>query len=196
MSQSIRYSIKKICYLFWMTKMRSLAEILSSNDDSEELYTTDNVRRKKRAQMGRFTKSSATLDFIHLVKNWDKIVGPMLAQNTIPLRVKSGNLFILTKHAVFSQELSLMSQLIIDKVEELFPSFRGHIKKVRFSTGDYSSEEFNNMKDKNNSNPPPNPKHHPFDPKYRMKKKQADALFSDIDDEEIKQLLVQVYLAD
>ena len=131
-----------------MTKIRSIADILSHDDNSEELYHTDEARRKRRAKMGRFTKSSNTFDFIHLVKNWDKIVGPMLAQNTIPLKIKSRNLFILTKHAVFSQELGFMVQLIIDKIEEQFPNFKGQIKKIRFASGDYSSEEFNAIKEK------------------------------------------------
>ena len=180
-----------------MTKVRSIAEILSQDDNSEELYHTDQAYRKKRAQLGRFTKSSQTFDFIHLVKNWDKIVGPMLAQNTIPLKIKNGNLFILTKHAVFSQELSFMTQLIISKIEENFPNFKGKIKKIRFSSGDYSSEEFNTIKE---SRPGKDhvsvKKHHPFDPRFRQKKLQAEALFSDIEDQEIKDLLVQIYLAD
>ena len=57
-----------------MTKMRSLSDILASNDNSEELYHSENQRRAKRAQRGRFTKDAHTFDFIHLVKSWKEVM--------------------------------------------------------------------------------------------------------------------------
>lgn len=183
----------------FMSKMRSIGEILSQDDDSEELYSTDQRRRKGRAKLGRFTRNAHTFDFIHLVKNWEQIVGTMLSQNTIPLKIKNHNLFILTKHAVFSQELSFMDQMIIKKIEDLFPAFNGKIKKVRFSTGNFSSDEFNQFQSKKNTQAgveKPQKQAHRFDPNYRKKKMHAEQIFSDIEDEEIKDLLIQVYLAD
>jgi hypothetical protein len=179
-----------------MTKMRTLAEILSKDDDSEELYHTDQQWRAKRASWGRFTKVAHTFDFIHLVKNWKDIVGAMLSENTIPLKIKNNQLYILTKHAVFSQELSFMEQMIIQKIEETFPNFKGKIKKIRFSTGDFSSEEFNNVQkqhEKQTSQKPKEPNR--FDPNYRKKLMHAQKLFSDIEDEEMRELLIQAYLA-
>lgn len=179
-----------------MSKMRSIGEILSQDDDSEELYSTDQRRRKSRANRGRFTRNAHSFDFIHLVKNWEKIVGTMLSQNTIPLKIKNNNLFILTKHAVFSQELSFMDQMIIKKIEEMFPIFQDKIKKVRFSTGNFSSEEFNQFQNKKKMQKVAEntKKSHRFDPNYRRKKMQADQLFSDIEDQEMKDLLIQIYL--
>ena len=183
-----------------MNKMRSLSEILSKDDDSEELYRSDQYRRKKRAGLGGFTKTGHGFDFIHLVKNWEQIVGKMLSQNTIPLKIKNSQLFILTKHAVFSQELSFMDQMIIKKIEDSFPIFQGRIKKIRFSTGNFSSEEFNSaQKEKLNQDQKNlNKKNiqHPFNPKFRQKKAHAQSLFADIEDEEIKDLLIKVYLAE
>lgn len=181
-----------------MSKIRTIAEILSQDDDSEELYPSDQRRRNYRAKLGRYTRNTHTFDFIHLVKNWEKIVGTMLAQNTIPLKIKNAQLFILTKHAVFSQELSFMDQMIIKKIEEMFPAFQGKIKKVRFSTGNFSSEEFNRFQDKKKQQEQKikTPTGHRFDPNYRNKKAKAVQLFSDIEDEEIKELLIQVYLAE
>lgn len=183
--------------------MKSLAEIFAKNDDSEELYKSDQYYRRKRGQRGIYAKAGNTFDFIHLVKSWEEIVGAMLAQNTMPLRIKNSQLYILTKHAVFSQELSFMDQLIIKKIETIFPSYIGKIKKIRFSTGNFSSDEFNNIKSQRPGGTKQlevenltKKKDHPFDPKFRQKKLRAESMFSDIDDPEIKQLLVNIVLID
>lgn len=183
----------------FMSKMRSLGEIFSQDDNSEELYSSDQRRRKSRANLGRFTRFAHTFDFIHLVKNWEKIVGTMLSQNTIPLKIKNNQLFILTKHAVFSQELSFMDQMIIKKIEEMFPAYKGKIKKVRFSTGNFSSDEFNQLQDKKKKQVNISKAQkggHRFDPNFRNKKAKAEDFFSDIEDDEMRELLIQVYLAE
>lgn len=179
-----------------MTKMRTLGEILTQDDNSEELYHTDQQKRRYRASRGRFTKDPHTFDFIHLVKRWEELVGPMLAQNTIPLRIKNSQLYVLTKHAVFSQELSFMEQLLIQKIEDTFTGFKNKIKKIRFVTGNFSSEEFNQFQQKTIEKAPQENKSsaHRFDPHYRQRKAQVSQFFSDIDDPEIQELLVQICL--
>lgn len=178
-----------------MKNIKSLAEILSSSNSDEELYISENYQRKKRAQKGYYSQKEHLFDFIHLVNKWETIVGKMLSDNTIPLKIKRSTLYILTKHSIFSQELSLMSQMIIQKIEENFPYFQGQIKKISFSSGNFSSEEFNQIKTDKHMEPKKEKEApHPFDPKFRARKKQLEEMFADVEDEEVKNLLINIAL--
>lgn len=178
-----------------MKEYKSLAEVLSSSNEKEEIYQSETLKRKYRANSGQYTKVPHMFDFIHLVKAWDEIVGKMLSENTIPLRIKNSQLYILTKHSIFSQELGFMAPLIIEKIDKLFPSFKGKIKKIRFSHGKFSAEEFNMMKSNTQKEvKSEKEKPHPFDPKFRMRKVQVQKMFEDIEDEEIKELLISITL--
>lgn len=172
--------------------MRSLSDILASGDDSEELYSTEQKKRKQRKNKGLYSRGESTFDFIYLVKNWEKIVGKMLSENTIPLKVRNSSLIIMTKHSIFSQELGFMSQQIITRIEELYPKFKGHIKNIKFSHGKFSTEEFN--KTKEFVAPKKKIKSHKFDPKLQQKKIQAKDMFKDVEDEEIRSLLETLYI--
>lgn len=176
-------------------KLKSIAEILSSSKQDEEIYVSEKYRRKKRAQKGYYSRDEHLFDFIHLVNKWESIVGKMLADNTIPLKIRRSTLYILTKHSIFSSELSLMSQLIIAKIEKEFPYFSGKIKKISFSSGNYSSEEFNLIKEETHlTKEKVKPKPHPFDPKYRARVKEVEKMFSDVEDETIRKLLINITL--
>ena len=135
-------------------------------------------------------------DFIHLVKKWDSIVGKMLADNTMPLKIKRSNLYILTKHSIFSTELSMMSPLIIQKIEQEFPYFKGQIKKISFSHGDFSAEEFKKLKEEAPGviKTLPKKESHQFDPQFRARKQEVETMFSDVEDEEVRNLLIKITL--
>ncbi len=172
--------------------MRSLSDILASGDDTEELYSTEQKRRKQRKNKGLYSRGDSTFDFIYLVKNWEKIVGKMLSENTIPLKVKSSSLIIMTKHSIFSQELGFMSQQIISRIEELYPKFKGHIKNIKFSHGKFSTEEFNQTKQL--ARPKKEVKGHRFNPKLQQKKIEAKDMFKEVEDQEIRELLETLYI--
>jgi hypothetical protein len=172
--------------------IRSLGDILTSSDDKEELYSTEQNKKNRRKKKGLYSRSDSTFDFLYLVKNWDKIVGKMLSENTIPLKVRNSSLIVMTKHSIFSQELSFMSQQIIDKIENLYPKFKGHIKSIKFSHGKFSSEEFNTVKKK--ISPTSKPTSHKFDPKTQQKRLKAKEMFNDVEDEEIRELLETLYV--
>jgi hypothetical protein len=172
--------------------IRSLSDILTSSDDKEEIYSSEQYRRNKRKNKGLYTRSDSTFDFLYLVKNWDKIVGKMLSENTIPLKVRNSSLIVMTKHSIFSQELSFMSQQIIDNIERLYPKFKGHIKSIKFSHGKFSSDEFNTVKKKIDA--PIKPKNHKFDPKAQQKQLKAKEMFNDVEDEEIQAILERLYV--
>lgn len=178
-----------------MKKMKSLAQILSSSKSEEEVYSTDNKKRWWRAKKGFYSRDPHLFDFIHLVKAWEEIVGKMLAQNTVPLRIKNNDLYIATKHSIFSQELGFMGPMIIEKIEHMFPSFNGKIKKIRFTHSNYSSEEFNELKGQKTQNiVKEKPLPHPFDPKFRARKAQVEEMFKDVEDDEVRKLLINITL--
>jgi len=176
-------------------KLKTLDDLFKSHEEEKEVYIPDQKKRYWRAQKGLYSRNPNMFDFIHLVKQWEDVVGKMLAQNTIPLKISFGTFYILSKHAVFSQELNFMVPMIIAKIEMKFPFFKGKIKKIRFSVGKFSSEEFNAMNDshvENTENTLEKPKIHKFNPKYIAKKAEAEEFFSDVDDPEIKELLVAI----
>lgn len=172
--------------------IRSLSDILTSSDDKEEIYSAEQKSKNRRKNKGLYSRSDSTFDFLYLVKNWDKIVGKMLSENTIPLKVRNSSLIVMTKHSIFSQELSFMSQKIIDNIENLYPKFKGHIKSIKFSHGKFSSEEFNSVKKKVVT--PKKNTTHKFDPKLQQKKLKAKEMFNDVEDDEIKALLETLYV--
>ena len=100
----------------------------------------------------------------------------------------------MTKHNVFAQELSFMGPQIIKKIEEEVPELAGKITKIKFSHANYSWDEFQQKAQKKSNSPAPVAKLHPYSPQYQLKKKQAEALFNDIEDPETKELLMKLFI--
>lgn len=177
-----------------MKTPKSIGELLAQPDTEEEVYTSEKRRRYARAQKGWYSRSGHTFDFIYLIRKWDQIVGKLLAQNTIPHKIIKNTLIIMTKHSVFASELSFMGPQIIQKIEEHVPELEGKIKKVKFSHANYSWEEFQNASFQKANKKPQVQKLHPFSPEFRIRKAKAQKLFSDIEDEEIKELLEKLFI--
>lgn len=175
-----------------MSSLKSLKDFLSNDSKTEEIYITDQKYRFKRAKKGMYSKQGDCFDFIYLVQNWEEIVGPMLSQNTTPLKVKGDALIVITKHAIFSQELGFMSPIILKKIEQKFPKFNNQFSKIKFIT----SEKYFNLPDlKKEISPKKNvANNHTFSPIYQKKLLSAKSMFSGIEDEEVKELLISLYL--
>lgn len=177
--------------LVHMNSLKSLRDFLAADTNETEVYTTDQKKRYYRQKLGLYSRQNDCFDFIHLVQSWEDIVGPMLASNTIPLKIQNGQLIVLTKHAIFSQELGFMTPIILKKITQRFPKFKNQAKKIKFVT----SEKYFNVPIEKKS---PTPKHsniqHAFSPEYQRKKILANKAFSEIEDEELKDLLISLYL--
>lgn len=176
-----------------MNSLKSLKDFLAtdSHGSQKEVYTTDQKRRYYRQKLGLYSRQNDCFDFIHLVQSWEDIVGGMLASNTIPLKVKNRQLIVLTKHAIFSQELGFMAPAILEKISQRFPNFKDQAKKIKFVT----SEKYFSTPIKQG----PAPKKatanaHAFSPTFQRKKVMAQKEFSHIEDEELKELLISLYL--
>lgn len=75
-------------------------------------------------------KDSFTIEKIRI--NWQKIVGDLMAAHSIPDRIFKNILFISVDHSVYSNELSLMKDIIIKKITEEFDF--NLIKDIRLET--------------------------------------------------------------
>lgn len=174
---------------------KSLGHFFASADKQEEIYLSEKRKRLRRANKGYFFKGGGAFDFIYLIRNWDKIVGKLMSQNTIPHKILKNTLIIMTKHNVFAQELSFMAPQIIQKIEENVPELRGKITKIKFSHANYSWDEFQNSSVKKQGfQAAPQNKLHPYSPQFQQKKKQAQELFHDIEDEDVKELLTSIFI--
>jgi hypothetical protein len=141
----------------------------------------------KRDEMHSFYQ---TFDFLELIKKWPKIVGPKMSPVTSPLKIKFDSLFIITKHSIFSQELSFLSEEIKQEIFKVFPQLKRVIKKLVFQT---QESFFQAQKEQGNHVVPPTNRLHPQSPAYKLKKQEAERLFHDVIDEELKKMLISLY---
>jgi hypothetical protein len=180
-----------------MKYFETLAEIMSQDSKSEELYTSDQKKRTWRSNRGRYTQNKGTFDFIHLIKNWEGIVGKMMASNTIPLKISYQSLIISAKHPIFAQELGFLAPMIIEKIHIQFPELKDKISKIKFSHSNVSSDQFANHSNKKIYKKPEKSKKqklHPYSPEYQQLKIKAGQLFEDIEDEEVRKILTTFLL--
>jgi hypothetical protein len=133
-----------------------------------------------------------TFDFLELIKKWPEIVGPQMSLVTSPLKIKFDSLFIITKHSVFSQELSFLSEQIKQEIFKCFPELKQIIKKLVFQTQEtYFQNSKSNLSSQSQEI---EPKLHPQSPAYKKRKQEAERLFSEVSDDELRQVLTSIYI--
>ncbi len=134
-----------------------------------------------------------TFDFINLIKSWPELIGPGLAAVTCPLKMKGDTLIILSKHASYSQNISFLSEELKRKIFVLFPELRPVLKRLNFQT----QESFFRPAVGTSEGPPTKstaPRFHPQDPRYKILKSEADRLFAEVADAELKAILTSIYI--
>lgn len=132
-----------------------------------------------------------TFDFFELIKRWPDIVGEKMAAVSSPLKIKSDSLFIITKHSSFSHGLSYLSEEIKEKIFKIFPKLRPVIKKLAFQTQEAYFQERAQQKENVATQ---TAKLHPQSPQYKIRKREAERLFSDIEDEELRKVLISIFI--
>lgn len=144
---------------------------------------------------GQNKSIKANFDFIHLIQNWQKIAGNKLAEHTIPLKNQNGTLIVLSNHSAFASEMKFMEGPLKKKIFEQFPNLENQIKTINFIV---DSTHFQTQK--NNFSLDSNPKlkktfiPHPYSPEYKKSLKEAQELFSNIEDAEMKETFVSIYI--
>ena len=131
-----------------------------------------------------------TFDFLELVQKWPEIIGPAFAKVTSPLKIKGDSLIIVTTHSSYSHNISYLSEELKQKIFVLFPALKPVIKKLNFQT----QENFFQQKKAEEAKKPVIPKLHPQDPRYKVMKQEADRLFGDIEETELRELMMSIFM--
>jgi hypothetical protein len=126
-------------------------------------------------------EDSTIFDFIHLIKNWKDVVGDMLAQNSIPLKISNGTLTIITKHSTISNELNFMSSMIKTNIVKAHPELRNQFDKIYFQNSPIIFDQMKKdelqfaeeQKKKKQLN-------HPFSPEYISRLSEAKEFYGEI----------------
>ncbi|WP_164848228.1 DUF721 domain-containing protein [Halobacteriovorax sp. HLS] len=167
-----------------------------------EQFSTGGV--KEYSKDPRYSKSkyiaNETFDFFALIEAWPEIVGPRIGKYTIPLKNQNNCLTVLTNHSAFSQELGFLEEEIKNKIITRFNSLKGKISRINFI---YNSHHFTTQVDMAAKFVKNKPKErevkeeiifHKFSPQYKKLKAQADELFNDLDDLELKESLTSIFI--
>lgn len=149
------------------------------------------------AGQNSFKKDKAHLhesfDFLALIRAWKEIAGAKLAEHTIPLKNQNGTLIILSNHSAFAAELSYMELPLKKKIVEKFPNLEKSILSIKFIV---DSTHFTQQYDQFIA--PVEKKQrsalHPYSPEFRQLKREAEELFANLDDAEIKEKMISLYI--
>lgn len=179
-----------------MTRMKAIADILSSDDEKEEVYISDEKKRQKRGYLGRYSRSSGSFNFINLIKNWENLVGQLMAKNTIPLKIRKGTLIIATKHPIFAQELQFLVPEIIKKIQTDYPELGGKLRDIKFAYSAQTAQMFaKDTKPKELEKVKKRETTHRFSPEFQQKTIEAKRLLADIEDDEIRESLFKYLMS-
>jgi len=166
--------------------MKSIKDLL--NDNNFGTYT--NYSKKSVNSNG-----GDIFDFLELINRWSEIVGERLAEHTIPLKMQNKSLTVLTSHPVYAQQLSFMETPIIMKIEKTFPQMQGHIRKIFFKADNaYSHKQVKQATQKQVVKQEFKQKWHKQSPQYKKLEQQALQNLVDIEDPELKEKLVSIYI--
>ena len=170
-----------------MNSFKSLKDLLGSNYNMPTQAGSKNHRQQRTTE---------AFDFLHLIRDWPLIVGDKLAAKTVPLKNQRKTLVVLSNHSAYSEQLSFMSDNIIDKINEHFPMLHGKIAQIKYMT---NPAHFKAQQERAAVLKESKPKEiseitHKFSPADNALIKEADLYFEDIDDEEIKKSLKSIFI--
>ena len=170
---------------------KSLSSLLNYDNSSG----SSGRQSYKRAR----SSHSEVFDFIQLIRTWPTLIGKGMAKNTLPLKIESKELIILTKHSAVSQELSFMEKVIKQKIFDAFPPLKQSIKRIRFQCNpsffEITSRKQKSLKEKSvESTTDQTPKLHPYSPEYQQFKREAEKNLEHISDSDLKETLISIYI--
>lgn len=144
----------------------------------------------------RGKNESDIFDFLEMLDKWPEMIGEKMAKVTEPVKIKGKSLVVITAHSAFSQQLSLMKTEILKKINKVYPQSIGKIKDLTFITNDlfFAQKKKDILSDESKKEYKKNNQLHPHSPRYRQLFKEAQNIFQDIKDAEIKQSLTKIYI--
>lgn len=137
-------------------------------------------------------------DFLNFVDKWPELVGQPFGSHTLPQKLTHGTLYLVTSHPAFSQGVSFMEKGLIENITKGFPGLKGKIRQLSFIV---NAQVFNQAKEaqqtrsikqspENRSKNMP----HRHSPEFKICRQRAEEIFSDIEDQESKELLISIYI--
>ena len=170
------------------SKFQKLGGLLSNFEGPKKYQNFDQARKNKY--------SDDIFDFLGLIEKWQEIVGEKLSKVTIPIKNQRGTLVILSNHPQYSQQLSFMQNVVIEKIVKIFPNLKGKIKDLKFQVNESFFKEKMNQYAKLIKKPDLEVKQvfHPHSPEFKRLKKMAEDKFSDISDPEVKDSLISIFI--
>lgn len=156
-------------------------------NDLERISSTD---QKRKEDVLSFYQ---TFDFLGLVKKWPDIVGSQLAKVTSPLRIKFSSLVVVTIHPSYSHELSYMVDPIKEGIFKEFPQLRTVIQGISFQAMPQFFQQKNIIQQNEEMKIQQNTLH-PRSPQYQLLYSRAVKLFEHVEDPELKETLVNIYI--
>lgn len=149
-----------------------------------------------KSQRHRVSKGSKNdfLNFLDIILQWPNIVGKRFYEHSIPLKLQGPRLVILTDHSTYSQHLSFYENDVLKKIHKILPEYKEKITKMTFQVNstifkDKFLQQVKMTSDKKNKKTI-----HPFSPQYIQLKKQAEIEYQYIEDDQIKNLLMSIYI--
>lgn len=145
------------------------------------------------SQKGKSGVIKESFDFLALIRAWKDIAGAKLAEHTIPLKNQNGTLIILSNHSAFANVLSYMELELKRKIVEKFPTLEKSILSIKFivDTTHFSQQyqQFITPIEKKKTNTL-----HAHSPEFKRLKKEAEELFLDLEDPELKEKMISIYM--
>ncbi len=145
---------------------------------------------RRYTKMSYKSSGNSSLSFINLLTQWDKVVGPKLAEVTLPQKLQYQTLRIVVNHPLYAEHLKLISSTLISKIETDFPSYKGEIKELKFL---FSEKAFQEVQEKlqiqKNHSEYKEFTYNKHDPLIQQKILEAEQLFKDLDEESRKSFI-------
>ena len=180
-----------------MKKLATIIEDLlqGQKELKQEVDSLKGHRPTHKNKSLRSIKDKEVFDFLALIRSWPKIVGERLSKHTYPKQNKFKTLTVLTSHPAYSEQLTLMSDLLIKKIVETFPALGGQIQKIIFHTNPafFREQQMNEQVKEENST-----RLHPCSMDYLRLKKEASEFTQSIEgldcDDQLKEVIADLYI--
>lgn len=136
------------------------------------------------------------LNTLNLISSWEKIVGKKLVEVSLPQRISRKTLYIIVNHSAYANYLNQMAADILVRIESVFPQYKNKIESLRFIFSEkafqkieekliqFKSQEKKSIKEVIN----------PHSPQFRRLEQEAQEMFSNLDDSEIKDSFISIYI--
>lgn len=169
--------------------LKKLSQFIESNDNTQHSFKRERTSAQKNTVQDSF-------DFLALIRSWKDIAGAKLSEHTIPLKNQNGTLIVLSNHSAFANELSFMELPLKKKIFEKFPALEKQILSIKFivDSTHFSKQYQQFVAAVEKKKTLTLQTLHPHSPEFKRLKKEAEEMFSDLDDAELREKMISLYI--